>query len=79
MEIQLTTPAEVIAQPQILKTISSITIHSIMDMSSFEKTVTAYTSEFGSVVLWKGDAYDAIGQWTDSDVTARIKEIYNLS
>lgn len=79
MEIQLTTPAEVIAQPQILKTISSITVHSIMDMSSFEKTVTAHTSEFGSILLWEGAAYDAIGQWTDSDVIARIKEIYNLS
>jgi hypothetical protein len=44
-----------------------------------EKKVIAHTSEFGSVVLWEGDAYDAIGQWTDLDVTARIKEIYNLS
>jgi hypothetical protein len=79
MEIQLTTPAEVIAQPQILKTISSITIHSIMDMSSFEKRVTAHTSEFGPVVLWENESYDAIGQWTDSDVIARIKEIYNLA
>lgn len=79
MEIQLTTPAEVIAQPQILKTISSITIHSIIDMSFIEKRVIAHTSEFGQIVLWEGDAYDAIGQWTDTDVQARIFELYNLS
>ena len=79
MKIELTTPAEVIAQPQILKTISSITIHNITDMSFMEKKVIAHTSEFGSVVLWEGDAYDTIGQWTDTDVTARIKEIYNLA
>ena len=79
MKIELTTPAEVITQPQILKTISSITIYSITDTSLMEKKVIAYTSEFGQVVLWEGDAYDTIGQWTDTDVTARIKEIYNLS
>lgn len=79
MKIELTTPTEVIAQPQILKTISSITIHSITDTSLMEKKVIAYTSEFGQVVLWEGDAYDTIGQWTDLDVTARIKELYNLS
>lgn len=79
MKIELTTPTEVIAQPQILKTISSITIHSITDTSLMEKKVIAYTSEFGQVVLWEGDAYDTIGQWTDLDVTARIKEIYNLA
>ena len=48
-------------------------------MSFMEKKVIAHTSEFGSVVLWENESYDAIGQWTDSDVTARIKEIYNLA
>jgi len=79
MKIELTTPAEVIAQPQILKTISSITIHNITDMSFMEKKVIAHTSEFGSVVLWEGEAYDAIGQWTDSDVQARLFELFNLA
>ena len=79
MEIQLTIPTEVVAQPQVMKTISSITIHSIMDMSSFEKKVIAHTSEFGQVTLWEGEAYDAIGQWTDSDVQARLFELFNLA
>jgi hypothetical protein len=79
MEIQLTAPTEVVAQRQVMKTISSITIHSIIDISSFEKTVTAHTAEFGPVLLWGGDSYDAIGQWTDSDVQARLFELFNLA
>lgn len=28
-----------------------------------------------TLVLWEGDAYKDIGQWTDSDVETRIKEL----
>jgi hypothetical protein len=28
------------------------------------------------VILWSGDEYDNIGQWTDVDVQVRIKELY---
>lgn len=27
------------------------------------------------LMLWSGDAYDAIGQWTDTDVKNRIVEL----
>jgi hypothetical protein len=27
------------------------------------------------LVLWEGEEYDAIGQWTDAQAEARIKEI----
>jgi len=27
------------------------------------------------IVLWQGAAYDAAGQWTDSDTDARVKEV----
>jgi hypothetical protein len=31
------------------------------------------------IVLWEGDAYDTIGQWTDVDVQNKIKNfIHNL-
>jgi len=29
------------------------------------------------ILLWKGDAYDAIGQWTNTDVTNRVLELYS--
>lgn len=27
------------------------------------------------LILWKGEEYDAIGQWTDEQAEARIKEL----
>lgn len=56
--------------------VSKIEINSITD-SAVDKKVTAFVKGFPStIVLWEGAAYDAIGQWTDTDVTKRIKEIY---
>lgn len=56
--------------------VSKIEIKQIVD-SSVKKQVVAYTNNLGIVTLWEGAAYDAIGQWTDADVEARIKELYN--
>jgi hypothetical protein len=57
-------------------TLSKIEITSIED-SAVAKTVTARINAApGTIVLWEGAAYDAIGQWTDTDVVNRIKEIY---
>jgi hypothetical protein len=62
--------------PAINIEISKIEILSIED-SAVEKKVTAKTKGLtGQIVLWEGAAYDAIGQWTDTDVANRIKEIY---
>ena len=54
---------------------STIDITEIVDDST-KKTVTAYTKQFGKVVLWEGAAYDAIGQWTDNDVKAKLITLY---
>jgi hypothetical protein len=29
------------------------------------------------ILLWKGEDYDAIGQWTDTDVINRVLELYS--
>ena len=55
---------------------SKVEVTQIMD-DSVKKKVTAFTDKLGIIVLWEGAAYDAIGQWTDSDVQARITELYN--
>ncbi len=40
------------------------------------KTATALIKPFmASVTLWVGDTYDSLGQFTDADVDARVKEI----
>ena len=40
--------------------------------------VRAFVEELDEpVVLWEGAAYDAVGQWTDANVEARLTELYS--
>lgn len=56
--------------------ISKLEILKIEDNSN-DKTVTVYLKNPNkSVILWEGKAYDEIGQWTDNDVSDRLKEIF---
>jgi len=75
MEITFNSPKDLIVVPQQNKTIEQITISSIQDFPK-RKLVQAITKEIGIIVLWEGTSYDTIGQWTDTDVENRIKEIY---
>lgn len=75
MEITFNAPKEVVIVAQQSKTVDQITIFSIQDFPS-RKLVQANTREIGVVVLWEGEAYDTIGQWTDADVINRINELY---
>ena len=56
--------------------IDKIEIHQMVD-SPLKKTVWAHCRNYPNrILLWEGAAYDAIGQWTDTDITARILELY---
>lgn len=77
MEIILDTPKEIVIMAERKAFITKVEIIEVID-SPKNKIVTAKTSEFGSVILWRGLDYDAIGQWTDTDVINKIKLIYNL-
>lgn len=76
MEITFASSKTIITVPQVTKTVNSIKIYQLIDQPDI-KRVTAFTNEVGRVVLWDGAAYDAIGQWTDTDVVNRINEIYS--
>jgi hypothetical protein len=39
------------------------------------KTVAVMTHKNKLYVLWKGDAYDAIGNWTNEQVESRVREL----
>lgn len=57
--------------------IDKIEIHEFID-SPIRKTVTAICRNHPvRILLWEGDAYDAIGDWTNADVEFRVKEIYS--
>jgi len=55
--------------------VSALTIERIIDMPG-QKIVRAFARELPSpVVLWQGDAYDKIGNWTQDQANARILEL----
>jgi len=73
--VSLESPKVVKEVPAYQVSLSQIEIEYFVD-SPAEKVVEAYVKRIGKVVLWEGAAYDAIGDWTNADVEARIKEIY---
>jgi hypothetical protein len=77
MIINLQTPQTVVTTPEKTKTFSTITVDRVVDLPS-KKKVKCFVKELKDpVLLWEGDAYDAIGQWTDSDVQTKLTELYS--
>lgn len=83
MQINLTNPKQIITEaktliisPEKITTINSIEVTNMLD-DPINKKVLASTKEVGAIILWEGAAYDAIGQWTDTDVQNRILEMYS--
>ncbi|MFO0089890.1 MAG: hypothetical protein ACK518_03730 [bacterium] len=74
MKITLSNPTEVVVVKEVKKTVEEVTVVEVIDNSE-AKSVKAFTQEFGIIYLWEGAEYDAIGQWTDSDVIAKITEL----
>lgn len=76
--ITLTNPKKIILQEEKSKTISTLTIVRVVDLP-IQKIVRVFLEELDEpVVLWEGAEYDAIGQWSDSDVYAKLNSIYNV-
>jgi hypothetical protein len=76
LTISLDNPKVVREIPAYTLTISDINVEYFVDSPS-EKIVEAYLENLGMIILWQGEAYDAIGDWTNADVEARIKELYS--
>ena len=76
LTIQLIGPKVIREIPAYKVTISFIEIEYFIDNPT-EKIVEAYTKQIGKIVLWQGEAYDAIGDWTNADVENRIIELYS--
>lgn len=71
-------PAKTVTiQPAVTKEVTLLNVDSITDRPSV-KQVSVVVREIGNVILWEGDSYDAIGQWTHSDVEDRIKELFSI-
>lgn len=75
MEIVFNAPKQIVITPEVKKEVTSLKVVSITDIPN-AKLVIARTEDMSNIRLWEGEAYDAIGQWTDADVIARINELY---
>jgi hypothetical protein len=74
MEITFQTSKDIILAQTI--TVTKLTILRLVDIPE-EKIVRVFVRELPDpIVLWSGSEYDAIGQWTDSDVETRIQALY---
>lgn len=76
MKIELNKATEVVVVTEKKISVEEITINEITDLP-IRKMVVAKTKEVGQVILWRDAEYDAIGQWTDTDVINKINELYN--
>ena len=76
MQVDFSTPKNIVTVPQQSVTTAIINVNLRVDYPE-AKRVQAQTKEIGVITLWSGSAYDAIGQWTDTDVINRIYEMYN--
>lgn len=76
MEISLNTPKRIVLQEEKSKDITKLTVARVVDLPK-QKVVRCFCEELEeAIVLWEGAAYDAVGQWSDADVQARIAELY---
>ena len=77
LTIQLPAPVKIKALGNREVEIDKIEVYQMID-SPLRKTVWAHCSNHPKrILLWEGVAYDAIGQWTDTDVINRILELYS--
>lgn len=77
MEIQLNSPKKIVLQEEKSKNIDKLTVVRVVDLPK-QKVVRCFCEEVDdAIVLWEGDVYDAIGQWTDVDVQNRLAELYS--
>lgn len=77
MEINLNSPKKVVLQEEKSKDITKLTVVRVVDLPK-QKVVRCFCEELDeAVLLWEGAAYDAIGQWSDTDVVSRLTELYS--
>lgn len=78
MEINLGSEKTIIVKPIEKTDVTIINLLGIFDMPD-NKTVKAYIkldeNHQIDIILWEGDDYDLIKDWTKQDVIARIKEL----
>ena len=76
MRVDLNGAKTITIVPAQTKTLSSLTIDRVVDLQGDKKVFAIINELYEPVDLWVGADYDAVGQWTDTDVANRIREIF---
>lgn len=77
LTITLPAPVKVKALGNREVEIDKIEIYEMID-NPVKKTVWVTCNNHPTrILLWEKEAYDAIGQWTETDVTNRVLELYS--
>lgn len=76
MKIELGSEREyTIVEKKVIK-LTKLTIDRVVDIPS-RKIAKAFIVELSEpIILWEGIEYDNAGQWTDSDIEARLLELF---
>ena len=77
ISLPLSKPLTLIIKPAITETFDSIVVNQITDFPDQKLVIANINSINFNVTLWEGDAYDAIGEWTNADVERRLTELYS--
>ena len=77
MKVEISNPKSVVVVQEQTKTYGSLTIKRMVDFPNQKKVVVHIEEINGPVVLWEGEAYDAIGEWTNADVEAKLTQLYS--
>lgn len=83
-EILLTGPQDVtvVTQEAVTVTTDTVYIEFIMDFPTYALAKVSFGTPDGytrDLILWSGDDYVNIGQWTDQQAIDRVKELLNVS
>jgi hypothetical protein len=62
--------------PEQVFSYSSVTILKMFDLPNEREVKVQITEPPFFVVLWSGDDYDMIGDWTNQDVADRLGELF---
>lgn len=77
MKIELTKPKTIILVEEQKQILETITVKRMADLPIEKKVIVFIEEMHGPILLWEGEAYDNIGEWTNSDVINRLKELYS--
>jgi len=76
MEVNFQGNKDIILVQEQKVSVNKLTINRMVDLPAQKKVVVFVKEIPKPIVLWEGDAYDAAGQWSDTDVATRLQQIY---